>query len=888
MGKTIILTLLCFVCGAFSELSPVCANALLANKSLETLSSDMMRRRKKKATAVQKESKKETDYEKYTKGSRKDGLFTVYHEGKDYYFEVPLRLVGRDMLVVNKLLRVPEELNEAGVNRGVNYENKMIRFEMNHAHDALLVREQRPMPFAPKGDAIESSVKDNYISPLICAFDVLAFSPDSSAVVVKVNDVYDGTSKSINNVFDNINLGTSAISKLSHIESINAYEDNVKVVSELTTKVTEIKTTVYITVEVSSSILLLPEVPMQGRYDSRRVGYFTTTLLNYADNQQQTDKKSFITRWRMEPKEEDKADYLKGKLVEPKKPIVFYIDERTPAKWRKYIAKGIEDWQMAFEHAGFKNAIKAVMISDSLEEHLSDVDYSVLNYAASQKQNAMGPSLLDPRTGEILEADIMWWHNVLAMVREWIIVQTAAVCPEARTVNLPDSLMGDAIRFVACHEVGHSLGLRHNMIASWAYPTDSLRSEVFTNKMNSTAASIMDYARFNYVAQPGDGVKKLSPHIGPYDVFAIEYGYRWYGDVNSEQEKNLLYDYLQKHRGNMYKYSEVQAVRDAIDPRAQTEDLGNDAMASSRYGIENLKRIVPNILKWTRTGEKGQSYDEASKLYKAVINQWNSYLYHVMANVGGIYIENTSVGDGVQSFTFVEKEKQKEAVRFLNEEVLCMPEWLFGNDIRKFTFLNRETPNGRIEQSPTVLLKNAQAFVLWDLLSDSRLMRMMENEVVNGDKAYTMVELMDDLHRHIFGVTERGGQPDVMQRNLQKNFLDALITAASESKGVKVSKSLSSEDAQKEFMHLFVSPFCSEYAAEQMAVSNENRQAGPRHFSFYGSQLNRISDVVSVKRGEMLRIKALLKKRLSGANVANKYHYTDMIMRINTALGLND
>ena len=649
--------------------------------------------KKKKKKPEEKEEKSKSDYEKLVEDSKTTkGMFAVHQKKNDYYFEIPTSLLGRDLLVVNKLQRVPAELNDAGVNRGVNYENQMVCMEWDKATGKLMLRQQRPLPLAPQTDAIFRSVKDNFISPLIAAFKIEAVNADSTALVIKVNDIYDGTETSINNVFTNINLGTSAIKNLSRILSIKSFSNNVVATSELTTRVTEGTTTVYVTVEVSSSILLLPEKPMMGRFDNQKVGYFTNPLLSFSDAQQRTDKTQYITRWRMEPKPEDREAYLKGQMVEPAKPIVFYIDNSTPYQWRSYIKKGIEDWQIAFEKAGFKNAIIAKEITDSMHVDMDDVNYSVLTYAASEKKNAMGPSLLDPRSGEILEADIMWWHNVLSMVREWITVQTGTVCPEARNVQLPDALMGDAIRFVACHEVGHSLGLRHNMMGSWAFPTDSLRSEAFTSRMNSTASSIMDYARFNYIAQPGDGVKVLSPHIGPYDMFAIEYGYRWYGKSTPEEEKDILFDFLSKHTDRLYKYSEAQDVRDAVDPRAQNEDLGDDPVRSSLLGIENLKRIVPQILQWTTTGEKGQTYEEASRLYYAVINQWNNYLYHVLANIGGIYIENTIVGDGVKTYTFVEKEKQQASLKFLMDEVLTYPKWLFDTEVGQYTYPLKSRP----------------------------------------------------------------------------------------------------------------------------------------------------------------------------------------------------
>ena len=851
--------------------------------------------KKKKKKEVKDSVSTKNDYEKLTgeKALVSRGMFNVFQKEGAYYFEVPTSLLGRDMLVVNKLQRVPSELNEAGVNRGTNYENQMIRFEWDKQAKKIMIRQSRPLPLSPKGDAIHQSVADNFISPLIAAFKIEALNADSTSIVFKVNDIYDGTETSINNVFTNINLGTSAIKNLSRITSIKSFHNNVIANSELTTRVTEGTTTIYVTVEVSSSILLLAKEPMMGRLDNQRVGYFTNPLLNFSDAQQRVSTKHFITRWRLEPKAEDRARYLKGELVEPEKPIVFYIDHSTPYQWRKYIKQGIEDWQLAFEKAGFKHAIRVDELPDSTKMPEDDLNYSVLTYSASEKSNAMGPSILDPRSGEILEADIMWWHNVIDMVKEWITVQTGAIREEARLNELPTELMGDAIRFVACHEVGHSLGLRHNMMASWAYQTDSLRNEKFTTHYNGTSSSIMDYARFNYVAQPGDGVKVLSPHIGPYDIFAIEYGYRWYGKETPEAEQEDLAEFMSRHTSRLYKYSEAQDVRDAIDPRAQIEDLGDDAIRSSQLGIENLKKVVPNIIKWTTTGEKEQTYEEASKLYYAVINQWNNYLYHVLANIGGIYIENVTVGDGQKGFTFVEREKQKAAVKFLLDEVLTYPKWLFDTEVGQYTYLLRKNPMGVSENAPTQVLKNAQSWIVWDLLGNNRLMRMLENETVNGKKAYTAVEMMDDLHRSIFATTERGAIPDVLTRALQKNFVDALITAAAESEGVKINKKLANDrnagmnpfEANQHFLFANRKPLCScdEYAAHS---AYSERMGAPRTINFYGSQINRVSDVISVKRGELLRIKELLERRQHTSDLAAQYHYKDMLLRIRTALGL--
>ena len=400
------------------SLTPILASA----PSYKVDSVELMKKKKNKKSKKEEGKKEESTQKKYDElvgsSTKKEGLFNVVKKGKDFYFEVPMDLMGRDLLVVNKLQRVPAELNDAGVNRGVNYENNMIRFEWNKEGNQLMVRQSRPLPITPEKDAIRKSVEDNFISPLITSFKVEAYNNDSTTAVIKVNDIYDGTSTSINNVFTNINLGTSAIKDLSKIQEIKSYSNNVVAYSELTTKVSEGMESVYITVEVSSTILLLPKTPMVGRLDNQRVGYFTTPFLSFSDKQQKLEKKEFVTRWRLEPKPEDMVAYLEGQLVEPAKPIVFYIDQATPYQWRKYIKQGVEDWQVAFEKAGFKNAIIAKEITDSIAANMDDINYSVITYAASAKMNAMGPSILDPRSGEILEADIMWWHNVLTMIQE--------------------------------------------------------------------------------------------------------------------------------------------------------------------------------------------------------------------------------------------------------------------------------------------------------------------------------------------------------------------------------------------------------------------------------------------------------------------------------------
>ena len=719
--------------------------------------------RKKKKTESNDSIKSKNEYEKLTGDGSivRRGMFNVYQKKNDYYFEVPSNLLGRDLLVVNKLQRVPVELNEAGVNRGVNYENQMVRFELDKATNKLLIRQSRVLPLSPAEDAISESVRNNYISPLIAGFKVEAYNNDSTAMVIKVNDIYDGTETSINNVFTNINLGTSAIKNLSRILSIKSFENNVVATSELTTKVTEGTTSVYVTVEVSSSLMLLPEKPMTGRLDNARVGYFTNPLLSYSDGQQKVEEKQFITRWRLEPKPEDRERYLRGELVEPAKPIVFYIENSTPYRWRKYIKQGIEDWQVAFERAGFKNAIIAKEVTDSMIIDMDDVNYSVLTYAASTKANAMGPSILDPRSGEILEADIMWWHNVLGMLQEWITVQTGAIRPEARGVKISDELMGDAMRFVACHEVGHSLGLRHNMMGSWAFPTDSLRSKTFTDRMNSTSSSIMDYARFNYVAQPEDGISRegIFPRIGDYDKWAIQWGYAPMLGATDEDSDHLLLESLmeknlEKNPRLWFGDGETNSVR---DPRCQTEDLGDDAVKASEYGIRNLKREIRSLQEWTLDADDIYNRNLA-EMYNQIVQQFMRYNGHVMAWIGGMYNDFKTPGQYGDIYTPVPKARQKEALEYINRNVFTEPTWLTSE-----RYMSRITP------TPQKVTVNVGLNAL-SRLTDSYLLNNMNTE-------YSVYEYLKDLTSMLFSGTDMRSRMSGYRMALQASFVRTLVLA---------------------------------------------------------------------------------------------------------------
>ncbi|MBO9631537.1 MAG: zinc-dependent metalloprotease [Chitinophagaceae bacterium] len=800
------------------------------------------------------------------------GVMTVHRVRNDYFFEIPLQLMHRQFLVVNKLSKVAEKLNDAGVNKGMNFENLVISFELDTALGKVFLRKDNPFYSVPPGDAIAASVADNFLPALIDHFKIETWNKDSSAVVVKANKTFDGTSTSLNKVFDALSLGSSADRELSRIVNMKAFENNIVVKSELSTKVTGVE----LSIEITSNIVLLAATPMTPRFADMRVGYFSTPRWYFSDKQHELEKRELVTRWRLEPKAADRERYFRGELVEPEKPIVYYIDPATPPQWRPYIKKGIEDWQAAFEAAGFRNAIIAKdPPTDDPDFDADNTSYSVVTYAASEKANAMGPSVVDPRSGEIIEADIIWWHNVMTLIHSWMRVQTGIIDSNARGNHFSDEMMGNAIRFVSSHEVGHTLGLKHNMAASYSFPVDSLRSPSFTSRMGGTASSIMDYARYNYIAQPGDGVTQITPVIGAYDKYAIAWAYRYLGKNDPREELTTLNQWIRTHENDpAYRYGEQQEMRNAIDPRSQSEDLGDDAMKAGQYGIQNLKRIMPLITKWTR--EDGNTYLEAGRLYAAVINQWYMYSYHVLTNVGGIYLNQVVYGEQKDSYRHVEKEKQRKAVQYLISEVFNTPEWLFKDSITRKSYMVRESPVGPLEYGSIAMLTGTQSYLYFDLLREERMNRMAENEAINGARnAYTISDMLNDLYKGIFSVTLSRKLPDINERNSQKGYIDALITSIQ-----KVTETSSAKRSDL-LIGSPVSLICGhDHNADK---ANEERSFGDRNMVF--SQVKRISDGISAKRGALKRIMQLLQSVIpSTKDQMVKDHYEDLALRIKDAL----
>lgn len=829
-------------------------------------------RKKKQVKADTVMSKKSRYDELVQKAKTQKGMFQIHQVGNDWYFEIADSLMNRDFLIVNKVSGVPYELNDAGLNRGMSYEDKLIRFQKDTVQKKVWVTTWNPRVSVPEGDAIALSVKDNYREAVIEQFPIESSNQDSTAVLIKVNKVFDGSEKSFNDLYNSISLGTSVKKDLSRITAMKAFPGNIVVKAFLTTQVTEGSESLPVTVETTTNLVLLPEKPMKPRFADQRVGFFSTPHYYFNDRQQAVEKREFVHRWRLEPKPEDVESYKKGVLVEPAKPIVFYIDPATPQQWRDAIKAGVLDWQEAFEAAGFKNA---VVVRDAPEDDpdfdIDDVRYSVITYAASQLANAMGPSVTDPRSGEIIEADVVWWHNVMTLLHSWMRVQTAPIDPRARANHFSDEYMASAIRFVSSHEVGHTFGLKHNMGASAAFPVDSLRSKTFTAKMGGTASSIMDYARFNYVAQPEDGVERITPVIGTYDKYAISWAYRWLDVQEPHEELPVLNQWISAHNGDkMFWYGEQQDPRDPIDPRSLDEDLGDDVIKANRYGLLNLKRIVPHIVEWTE--EEGKDYTEAGKLLMAVLNQWKMYAGHVIANVGGFYIHHPVMGDPQNRYTPVEKKRQKEAVKYLTEEVFTVPEWLFNADVWQKTFPVRTSP-ALVEYSPYNTARELQYACFYDLMKDDRLLRMYEAEAMSGKQnVYTPEEMFADLQRVVFKSSLQGRNLSLYERMTQKNFIDAIIVSSNKAVEKTTKKALATGNG------------CT-FATRQAMVEMPEIQEKQLH-NMQFSSMTRVSEAVSVKRGALLKVLKLAEKNRNSGDVATRQHYEDLIIRIKEALNV--
>lgn len=694
------------------------------------------------------------------KAKTDSGLFAVHKVDEKYFYEIADTLFGREMLAVTRYVKTPAV---DGVYGGEEINEQVWVWEKRDKQ--VLLRVQSYANVAADSSEMFQSVRNSNLAPILAVFDIKSLGKDSNGVVIDVSDFFN---KDINAI--GLSPDTRTAYKITRLDESRSYIDTIKSFP-INIETRTVKTYLAnnppvdnslgsVTVELNTSMVLLPKVPMQARLYDQRVGYFSRRQTDYGIDAQKATVTRYVARWRLEPK--DSAAYARGELVEPKKQIVYYIDPATPKKWRPYLIEGVKDWNAAFEAAGFKNAITCLEApTDDPDWSPEDARYSVIRYFASNIANAYGPHISDPRSGEIIESDIGWYHNVMNLVRNWFFVQTAAVNPEARMPKFKDEVMGQLIRFVSSHEIGHTLGLAHNFGSSVAYPVDSLRSASFTQRMGGTAPSIMDYARFNYIAQPQDQGVLLYPGIGPYDKWAIKWGYTYFPGKKMDEETAVLNKWTVERAGNpLYFYG--RQTSNPIDPRSQSEDLGDDAMKASAYGIQNLKRILPNIEKWTY--EEGKAYENLQELYGEVINQFTRYMGHVKSNIGGIYENFKTYEQSGAVYTPVPKAVQQQAMDFIIKQAFATPTWLTATpSVKKFDDATLSTRIGRM-----------QLVTLNSILEFSRLARVIDNTAKNGNQAYTINQLMSDLQNGIFTELGTGEKIDIYRRNLQRAYIERL------------------------------------------------------------------------------------------------------------------
>ena len=727
---------------------------------------------KKDSTEKEKKPKKEKTYEEIiTKDAiTDDGLFKVHKVKDKYYYEIADSLLGRDMLMVTRIVKMATELP---LNRHKMSEQvlKWEKFDNN-----IFLKQASYSKFANDSLPISIAVSNSNFEPIISSFKIAVENKENNSHVIDVTSLYKSDIK-IFGFPQSSRKGykiTSLDSKLSFIESIRSFPLNIETKHIKTYKSSNSRNG-QISMVLNNSMILLPKEPMKRRYFDQRVGWFTSAQTDYGIDNQEAETVRYLDRWRLEIKDEDIDKFKNGELVEPKKPIVYYLDPATPEKWRKYLKDGIEDWNVAFEAAGFKNAV-IVKYPPTKEEDPDwspeDVRYSTVRYLASPSLNANGPHVSDPRSGEIIESDINWYHNVMKLLRNWYFVQTAAVNPDSRDVEFKNEVMGELIRFVSSHEFGHTIGLPHNMGSSSAYPVDSLRSATFTKKYG-TSPSIMDYARFNYVAQPGDeGVALMpsqwnTPNVGVYDIYSVKWGYKPILDVSVEEEKSILKSWIME-KANDLKYRFGSA---GIDPSSQTEDLGDDAVKASEYGIANLKRIMPKLMEWTT--KDGETYNELGYMYGQVLGQFGRYMGHVSNNIGGIYqYYKTSDQDGAV-YTHVKKSRQQNSMNFLHNQLFETPKWM----------INKEILNKIEFAGITNRIRSTQSRTLNSLLDFGKMARLIENEAINGKNAYSLIEMMTDLRKGIFNEVYKNKTIDVYRRNLQLAYLDRISYLMSNEQG---------------------------------------------------------------------------------------------------------
>ena len=692
-------------------------------------------------------------------GSMREGLFTVRHIKDDWYLEVPDSLLNRLMLAVTRFASVPQSFKMIS---GEEVNHSAIYLEQ-HGAKTILMREYVRSAFANEKDKIAENLERSVADPIVYKFDVIGRNPMTKNQLINITKWLASDNKITSfSSSDRTVVGVGNIqADRSFVDTIKTYPINLEIQTLRTYAMTSGKAPTSksgsATIGLTTSLVLLPREPMMARLADDRVGFFNTKITQFTDDDI-PEHEAFISRYRLEPK--NLKAYKAGKLVEPKKQIVFYIDPATPKKWVKYLKLGIEDWNVAFEAAGFKNAIAAKDWPNDTTMSMDDARYSVLRYLPSETENAYGPRIVDPRSGEIIEAHICWYHSVMNLLKKWYMTQCGPLDKRAQSMDFPDGLMGQLIRFVSSHEVGHSLGLRHNMIASQATPVEKLRDKAWVEK-NGHTASIMDYARFNYVAQPEDkiGEKGLFPRINDYDKWAIKWGYQYRPEFkDAYQEKKALYaettKILEGNRRLWWSGDEGKSQ----DPRSQTEDLGDNQMRANEYGIKNLKRVVQNLEKWT--AQPDYQYDDLNTMHRATRAQFQKYVNHIQRYLGGKYNNNAP---GQPAHAYLSRESQQEAIQWLGRHVLEAPLWLYPSSIVSKLGLDAADE-----------IRSRQQTLIAMLLS-SGLLTTLHNNSLRADNPYPVEEYLNDVFAQVWiPLNAKDERLNDFRRQEQRAYVDHL------------------------------------------------------------------------------------------------------------------
>ncbi|MGL5682016.1 MAG: zinc-dependent metalloprotease [Marinifilaceae bacterium] len=833
-----------------------CTMQVSGQSSLAALVKDANAKKDTEAT------EKPVEKQNYDKVITKDaistkGVMNIHKVKNTYYLEIPMELMGHPLLLAG---RVSETSNNKDVIAGQMPQDPIV-VEWSCDENKVYLHNGTQKAICDSTESIYKGFTINHIKPVISAFPIKCFTKDSSGVIIDASKFFCADERHLSpfipsGPFDALfgfsRMKGSFKSDLSGVVEAKAFEKNIAVKTRMVYTVNNEPFTALVTM----SMIKLDKEPMRPRIADSRLGFFTDRKTVYSENKDRSERIAYINRWRMEPKEEDIAKWKKGELVEPAKPIVWYIDNAFPDKWRPWLKEGIEDWQMAFEEIGFKNAIVAMDYPENDPEFdPDDIRYSCLRYSAIQTANAMGPSWTDPRSGEIIQGSVYFYHDVLKLLHNWRFIQTAAVDPKARQEVYDMEVMGPLLRYLIVHEIGHTLGLMHNMRGSYAYAVDSLRSPQFLEKYGTTS-SIMDYARFNYVAQPEDGVTNfLPPRLGLYDYYIIKWGYKPILEAQTAQEEvAILNAWIDEKKGDpIYLYGE-QEILQTVDPASQSESLGDDAVKASNYGIKNLKRITENLLTWT--ANEGNDYDYTQSMYQEIMRQFNRYIGHVEGYIGGNFLYKNVHGDNQKAFIPVPKEKQQEALAFVINSLREYPEWILDKNITE----KLRPGNDKIYDYIANQTRNLVSGTVFPKIGYTA-------KGATEEERYAPAEYLEDLFDLVWN-SENKKELTRADKVIQYAYLHALVGTLDLYDNVAVApkKSITIDD------DMIPCALMEIKYAEERALSPQTKE----------SDLKIIGKTVYYS--QLMKVKSILNKRSKTARKADREHYNYLNYELMKAL----